>query len=495
MSAAAPAFEHASREGRVARPGTAPRNKPGSITWVWLLALLLLHIPLALLLKRIPMLSTLHAMGCVLLGVVWGLADRPRLVACVGAYMASSELLWRMTGASVFWEFGKYGISFIFLVSLVKSQRLTPRLPALSYFVLLLPAAIPTLLHYEWHDARRDISFNLSGPFALMVAVIFFNKLQLNRRDVGAVFVAFLAPLMGVAGLAGNAVLSSKIMYGHGSNELASGGFGPNQVSSAMGLGILIAFLGLMDRRVARPLKVVYFAVILAFTMQSALTLSRSGLVIAGACVLAASLFLVRNANTRVKLVGAALLLYALFHFVIFPRLDAFTGGAISARFKNTNATGRDTIMWVDMQIWASHPIMGVGVGEAQMEREKYYRLIAAHNEFTRLVAEHGLFGFVAMIFLIQIAVRGFKRARDPQSQALVASMFCFSLLFMVGNGMRLALVSYTFGLAAATFLPPLVKKGNVASDAQPKEAPLVMHPNAVVRGAGRTGDGLVPLS
>lgn len=482
MSAVAPTIDSPIRDPRGSRPWTALRPRPGNIGWVWLLGFLLLHIPLALTLKRISMLSPLHALACLGLGVFFGLSDRPRLVACVGAYMASSELLWRMTGGSIFWEFGKYGIAFIFLVSLIKSQRLTPRVSALCYFLLLLPAAIPTLLHYEWHDARRDISFNLSGPFALMVAVVFFHKLQMNRRDVGAVFVSFLAPLLGVAGLAGHAVMSAKIMFGQGSNELASGGFGPNQVSSAMGLGILVAFLGLMDRRVPRPVKIVYFGIILAFTMQSALTLSRSGLVIAGACVLAASLFLVRNANTRLKLVGAAIVLYVVFTFVIFPRLDAFTGGAISARFKNTNATGRDTIMWVDLQIWASHPLMGVGVGEAQMEREKYYRLIAAHNEFTRLVAEHGLFGFVAMIFLLQIAWRGFKRARDPHSQALVASMFCFSLLFMAGNGMRLAMVSYTFGLATATFLPPLMRRKDAVPDAALISAPAVRHPNAVVR-------------
>ncbi len=432
--------------------------------WVHLAVFLLAHIPLALLLKRLPMLSTAHALAAFCIGLAWAInGQRPIRVAYVGAYIAAAEVLWRMTGASVFWEFGKYGMSFLFIVSMIATRRFTPNWQPILYFLLLLPAALPTLLLDEWWSARRDVSFNLSGPFALMVAVLFFSGLKLRLSQVSILLTSLLAPLLGVASIAMSAVFGSSISFGASSNEAASGGFGPNQVSSAMGLGIIVAFLCLMDPKVPRMLKALFFCVILVLAGQSALTLSRSGLLIAAAGIVASAVFLVRSQRVRVQLVGGAVLLAVLFQFVVFPELDSFAGGAVSARFSNTSTTGRDKIMLVDLKIWTKNFVWGVGVGEAQMEREKYYKLIAAHNEITRMVAEHGLLGFGAVLLLLSMGWRHFCRARTPKGKALVSAMICFSFLFMLANGMRLAAVSLTFGLASvrvirSRFMPPLVE-------------------------------------
>src|SRR5690242_13274041 len=78
------------------------------------------HVVLALLMQRLPMFGLLHALGTVAIGVLIA-ARRPlHETAYVVAYIAGSEVLWRMTRAGVFWEYGKYAVALVCLVALVR---------------------------------------------------------------------------------------------------------------------------------------------------------------------------------------------------------------------------------------------------------------------------------------------------------------------------------------------------------------------------------------
>ena len=83
-----------------------------------------------------------------------------------------------MTGTAVFWEYGKYTLSAILLVVALRARRSGASGLPILYFVLLLPSAIITLSNLEWDAARRQLSFNLSGPFALMVCVFVFWEIR-----------------------------------------------------------------------------------------------------------------------------------------------------------------------------------------------------------------------------------------------------------------------------------------------------------------------------
>jgi hypothetical protein len=53
------------------------------------------------------------------------------------------------------------------------------------------------------------------------------------------------------------------------------------------------------------------------------------------------------------------------------------------------------------------------------------------------------------------MAATSFRQARTVRGRALAAGMAAYSFCFMAGNGMRMALPGFVFGLAAATLLPP----------------------------------------
>jgi O-antigen ligase len=441
-------------EARTKKPSKSSSQKLKKLAIPLFLAA---HIPLALLMDRSSAIGSLHALATVGVGLWWAIrARRPmERVAYVGAYITGAEVLWRMSEAGVFWEMGKYATTAIFLVTIIRSGNWkAPGLPLL-YFALLLPSVAVTLMKEGPVDAKLLISGNMSGPLALMMSAWFFSRVTLSTKQLRTLFVAVIGPTIGVATIAASSTIStSDIAFGNESNFVTSGGFGPNQVSAALALGALLALLCALTDKGKWTFRALMLFVTLWLATQSALTFSRGGLYTAAGGAVLGILYLSREARARIKIVVIAALLFLVVSYVVLPRLDAFTGGALSARFENTNSTGRNTIAQADLQIWAENPVFGVGPGESKMEHAQYYRRIATHTEYTRLLAEHGLFGIAAGLLLFIMAAQRFGyigRMRDVKAKAMIAPMAVWALLYMVDKAMRLVAPSFAFGLCFVT--------------------------------------------
>jgi O-antigen ligase len=428
--------------------GPTSSPTPRRTSGITVVIFLLLHVPLALLMKLVPMVGTIHALLVGVIGLIWAWNGR-RLaeVACIGAYIAGSEVIWRSVGAAVFWEYGKYASMFIFVLALARSGwRQVPPLPS-AYVLALMPATLVTLLTESLSDAKNMISFNLSGPLALAVSVVFFQRVQLSGRQFLRVLIAFLAPILGIVAIILLGLASAPVAFGRQSNVEASGGFGANQVSALLGMGCVVAFLCVLERKVPWRWKALFFALVLIFGVQSALTFSRAGLYYAATSIAVCCLLLMKNLRAALQMLAAVLLLYSVGCFIIYPRLDQYTGGALSARFEDTNLSGRAEIMDADLRIMAEHPIFGIGVGRAMSERARFFKGLAAHTEFTRLLAEHGFFGGVAVVLLVIMGIQHVTRAHARR--AVAAALVTYSFCFMSGNGMRMVLPAFAFGLAS----------------------------------------------
>ena len=99
---------------------TAAVAPPRSGTRIAVLAILAYaaHFPLALLEGRQPLVATIHALLSLAVGLAWALSGRRVWrVAYAAAYIAGAEVLWRMVGAHIFWEFGKYTVALCCLVA------------------------------------------------------------------------------------------------------------------------------------------------------------------------------------------------------------------------------------------------------------------------------------------------------------------------------------------------------------------------------------------
>ncbi len=414
-------------------------------------AFLLAHVPLGLAVYRDARLATAHALASVVIGLIWAThgTRKPERAAYVAAYIVGGEVLWRMTGAHIAWEFGKYGVIGVLALWMITKGRLAGPVMSTLYFALLVPSALLTLMAFDLGLARQQISFNLSGPITLMIAVWFFAQIRMSPHQRQGLYVAAIAPVIGVASITFLAtVLNPDIAFGSESNMEASGGFGPNQVSAMLGLGALLALLGIAEDEHGSGFKPLMVGCIIVLAVQSALTFSRGGLYNAGAAAVVGAVYFVRDARTRFKAIGAGVLLGLLGYYVIFPALDRFTDGALSSRFSDTGLTNRDSIVEADLAIFQDHLLVGVGPGLGNEYRAAYVRNTPAHTEYSRMLAEHGLLGLASLAALAALILQTMRQPRPLRESAVMIALFAWGLLFMLSYGMRVAAPSFVIGLA-----------------------------------------------
>ena len=425
-----------------------------------LIGLVILHFPLGLFDYYAGPAALLHPAAAFGVGLYWALQKKVRLhkVALAIGYLVGVEILWRMAQVPIFWEFGKYGSSVIMVVALLKRGRRTiPALP-LIYFAALIPASILTFMQFDLLGAKDTLSFSLSGPLFLMVSCWFFSNLTLNENQLRSLFTAFIIPLLSVAFVTFFFTMSIKdIQFSDESNFATSGGFGPNQVSAMLGLGLFLATFSLLALKNDRKSKVFFAIAAVFFAAQSMMTFSRGGVYNAGGALLLVALFEFGDplkATKRIVPVAALILLFMIF---VFPVLNEFTGGGLEERFQDTQSTHRAEIAESDIDLFLEHPILGVGIGAAYSERSQIlgYKAVS-HTEFSRLLSEHGAFGVIAILMLTAMVAVNFRRSRPRLERALIIGAAAWSILFMLNAGMRLAAPSALFGMTFITIAEPM---------------------------------------
>ena len=169
-----------------------------------------LHVVLALLLYRFrPALPTIYVLLVFLAGLSTLRDKSPVRLVYMCTYIASAELLWRMTKANVFWETGKYLLVLLMVLGAIRWQTRLHGLGIL-YFALLIPGVIITLGILDLGTARESISFNLSGPLALATGVAFLGGIHLNRAQVGKMLLIGLLPIISISTLVARSTLSAQ---------------------------------------------------------------------------------------------------------------------------------------------------------------------------------------------------------------------------------------------------------------------------------------------
>lgn len=412
----------------------------------------LLHIPLGLLLYRSSFLALLYPASVFCYGLYCGINKKERLekVAYVGAYLVGAEVLWRMAESSIFWEFGKYGTAAIMIVALI--QRGCWRIPKLPliYFALLLPSVLLTLMNNSLSEARGKISFNLSGPFSLFVSCWFFSHVIVGRQQIKKILVTLTIPIVSVAVTTlFYTVTTPVINFTTESNHALSGGFGPNQVSSALGLGAFACMACFIVFRNEFRYSVYFGLFAVFFATQSVMTFSRGGIYTAIGGIIFVAIFQMRKLTVTVKRLIPILGLGLIFLAFIFPFMDNFTGGKLKSRFEDSGTTNRTAIMATDLAMFLQSPILGNGVGEAKDIRHQATGFeSASHTEFTRIISEHGSFGIIALLALGLATLHNLQRQKMAFAKALFAGAIAFSTLSMLNSGMRLATPAFLWGLS-----------------------------------------------
>ena len=189
---------------------------------------------------------------------------------------------------------------------------------------------------------------------------------------------------------------------------------------------------------------------------QAVLTFSRGGVFNVVLCVAAFGAHQLHSQRTRTAFLITIALVATLGVNVILPAIDDWTGGVMSERFSAIDPGLRRQMAEYDLKIFRENPVLGVGPGMAKRQRFSYFKhSIAAHTEYTRLLAEHGSFGLLALILMLAMASRAYLRAPGFQAKAWVTVFVGWAMLEMLHAAMRIAAISFVFGLGMIVFFPP----------------------------------------
>jgi hypothetical protein len=427
-------------------------NKPGFPIFLFALAQPLL----ALAMRASPFIATFHALFTLTVGLTIAVFSKDKQnVGYVAAYIAGVEVLWRMTGAQIFWEAGKYFTILILGIALLRIRFWRRSSLPLIYFVLLCFSIPLTISYLGISNASREaISFNLSGPLALMICVLFFSQMTFNPELMKRVALWIILPILGISTLTIYGTLTGgTIIFTDESNFVTSGGFGPNQVSAVLGAGGCLAIIiFLMEKNLIKRLGSIVLAI--GFLSLSALTFSRGGLYNAGALLIVALVHSLRSSRGRAVAVVVLIVAGLIGGYFIFPQLNTFTSGKLLERFADTNPTLRWEIAKADISLWFANPILGVGPGLAETARVfALGRIIAAHTEYTRVLAEHGSAGLLSLFVLMIITIKAYRRAPTVESRTWTIALITWPLIEMSHAAMRIVMISFLFGLAMVNWM------------------------------------------
>lgn len=382
------------------------------------------------------------------------------------SYFASMELLGRMCKSYQYklpWEFGKYVVFFgaIYAILILNARKGTK---GFLLFILLIPSMFfGGDRDIIWHD----IVFNLLGPISVAFAIIAFSRLKITKQQFRQIVKLLLYPAISVLAYV---VIKTpdldSLEFSLEANFSTTGGYGSNQVSTVLGLGLFLSFLFYVNRWELTGNRLADLAIMLGFAFQGLLSFSRGGM-IGGILGIIVFIFMISKSSPKVTRyyqlpkIGKYVLPALIGLVLIFQVADAITGGQLALRYAgetnlsvqgksevsiNTLTTGRFDILLEDLEVWQDHFVLGAGAGVSQWVRAENSggMKIASHVEISRLLAEHGLLGLTWIVILVLMGVKLIVFNTNAKYQGILLAFFIIA-------------VYTTFHAATRTYLTPLL--------------------------------------
>lgn len=419
-----------------------------------------MHIFLGLLLYVFPFFSQIYSVLILIFGllITFKNQNRNNEVLIASAYLISIEVLMRMSGDMFFNEFAKYGVIVFMVTGMFFSGFSKNSIPYWIFLVLLLPGVLLSTVTLSLEaNIRKAIAFNIAGPVCLAISAIYCYRRRVTFAQLNAIIIALAMPLFSLITYLFIFNPSVRdVVTGTSSNFATSGGFGPNQVSTVLGLGMFVFFALFLLNSKSKTLLILHVSFTMFCTYRGLVTFSRGG-VITGIIMIVVFLFVVfKNSNLRSKgkvlLLGIASFLLAA---VVWGYSIYQTNGLIEKRYANQDMAGRvkddklggrEQIALSELQMFLENPLLGIGVGKNKEYREEVTGIVAAsHNEMTRMLAEHGSLGIAALLILLTTPLILYL---DNKANIYVLPFFIFWLLTINHAAMRLAAPAFIYSLS-----------------------------------------------
>ncbi|MFH6969561.1 O-antigen ligase family protein [Flavobacterium sp. FlaQc-28] len=421
--------------------------------------LILVHVIIALMVFVLPFLSMLYALLIPVVGlfVIFRSKNKNNEVLYVSAYLIGVEVFLRMTGGNFSNEYVKTLVVFFMLTGMFYSTVSTKSFVYFFYLLLLLPGIFVSVNTADFNiDIKKALVFNLSGPVCLAVSSIYMYKRKVLFTDLQNIILVMGLPIIStVVYLFLYNPNIKDVVTGTQSNFETSGGFGPNQVSTILGLGMFVFFAQLLLFSKSKKKIILNGILLILVSYRAIVTFSRGGVItgIAMIVCLMVVIYYISNSLGKAK-VGLVVILACLLGIGIWGYTISQTSGLIEKRYANQDAKGRqktdrfggrEAVMSADLKMFFDNPITGVGAGMGkELRKDSLGQEVASHNEITRMLSEHGVFGIFGLLILL---ITPFVLYVNNRQHLYFLSFFIFWFLTINHAAMRTAAPAFIYAL------------------------------------------------
>src|SRR5690554_3183217 len=244
--------------------------------------LVIVHLVLGFFVYNLPILAKLYALFIPVFGIYYIIKNQNKNneVLYVAAYITSMEVFLRMTQSSFINEYGKYSIIIIMIMGLLYSGLKKGGFIFIFFILLLFPSVFVSVEALS-HDVnfRKAIAFNLSGPVCLAVSAVYCYQRKVSFDQIKNLLTAFCFPIICLLVYLFLYTPSNleEIITNTSSNFDTSGGFGPNQVSTILGLGMFIFFTQALLNSKSKLVFILNVCFLIICSYRGVITFSKGG--------------------------------------------------------------------------------------------------------------------------------------------------------------------------------------------------------------------------
>jgi O-Antigen ligase len=424
------------------------------------LFLIAAHLLIGVLIYVIPVFAKVYGYAIILVGILFVIKKRNKNneVLYASAYIVGSEVLLRMTDGNPVYEFSKYGVMIFIIIGIFYSGFSKYSVPYWIYILLLVPGILIATHELNLQtEIRKTIAFNIAGPICLGLASMYTYNRKISYEEVNNILLMIGLPVVSCAMyLMLYTPNIREVLTGTGSNTELSGGFGPNQVSTVLGLGMFVFFSRILLVSRSKLIFIANLVVALMISYRGLVTFSRGGMLTGLIMIIFLLYFIYINSKSQGKLKLFYFFGFLLVVFLVVWSYTSFqTDGLIEKRYANQDAkgrvkesqlTGREDIAAQEFDIFLDHPFFGAGVARATEIRTGIngFRSLS-HNEISRLMSEHGALGILALLLLF---ITPMILYLDNKQNIYIFCFLFFWLLTINHAAMRIAAPAFVYSLA-----------------------------------------------
>jgi len=349
-------------------------------------------------------------------------------------FMVYGEIYYRTNGNYLPYLLCVYVLLGVFALLLLHKGS-TFKIYSIHFIFLFLFCLVEVLDSFRTTNvsvARSLIMQNL-----LMFIVTFWAcSTMLSPRLINILIKNLKMAGLWICGYILSAHITGQVNYSSGSSFESTGGLAPVQISAYLGLICFLFFITITNNTDNRNITSnIIFLIISAVLMI--LSFSRGGLYFFGVLV---TIYFIWNR----KQINNFYLLFVLLPigYIIYYYVVTATGGLVAERYSQQGTSGRDLLVEIGFKLFLENPVGGVGTGNFNkliVESELYSVESGAHNEFIRVIAEHGLLGiltywaFYIFLFIKIMLAKGTRR----EYSLYFFVLFC---LIIIHNGLKISL-------------------------------------------------------